>query len=157
MPHRALSWCLLCNRWWSWCVCTRRWKRRGAMLPVCSVKTTPGSLWLAARALPRHAIQAWAWASGECVASSSPTFSSLATVTGHLALFSCAKLTDLILWSCLLLQACYIGFSYLLLCLISDIHAIIISLSENFSDRGVILNFVACSVQLCLAMMIYDS
>jgi hypothetical protein len=146
MPHRALSWCLMCDRWWLWCVCARRWKRQGAVLPVCLVKTSPGSPWLATRALPRHAIQACAWASGECVASPSPTFSSLATVTGQLALFSCAKLTDLILWSYLLMQACCIGFSYLLLCLICDKHAIFISLSENFSDRGVKLNFAACSV-----------
>jgi hypothetical protein len=73
---------------------------------VCSVKTSPGSPWPATRALPRHAVQACAWASGECVASSSPTFSSLATVTGHLDMISCAKLTDLVLWSCLLMQAC---------------------------------------------------
>jgi hypothetical protein len=74
-----------------------RWQRRGALLPVCSVKTSPGSPWLAARALPRHAIQACAWASGECVASSSPTFCSLAIVTGHLAMIICAKLTDFVL------------------------------------------------------------
>jgi hypothetical protein len=36
--------------WWSRC---------------CTMKASPGSPWSAARALPRHAIQACAWASGE--------------------------------------------------------------------------------------------
>jgi hypothetical protein len=37
----------------------------------------------------------WVW-----FFSSSSAFSSLASVTGHLAMNSCAKLTDLVLWSC---------------------------------------------------------
>jgi hypothetical protein len=56
MPRRALSWCLLCDHWCLWCVSTRRWKRRGVVLPVCSVKSTLGSLWPAAQALPCHAV-----------------------------------------------------------------------------------------------------
>jgi hypothetical protein len=50
------------------------------------VKTPSGSLWPAARALPRHAIQTSAWAA---VSVSSflftPLLSSLAMVFGHLA------------------------------------------------------------------------
>jgi hypothetical protein len=47
-------------------LCACRWKRRDVVLPVCLVKTSLGSPWPAARALPRHAVQACAWASGEC-------------------------------------------------------------------------------------------
>jgi hypothetical protein len=54
MPHRALSWCLLRDLWWLWCVCARRWcgVPSGAV-----VKTTSGSLWPAAWALPCHDVQ----------------------------------------------------------------------------------------------------
>jgi hypothetical protein len=51
------------------------------------VKSSPDSLWPAARALPRHAVQTYAWAYGERVLLL-PLLSSLAMVTGHLAMTS---------------------------------------------------------------------
>jgi hypothetical protein len=62
-----------------------RWQCRGVVLPVCSVKTSLGSPWLAARALPRHAIQACAWALASKPLLLYPILFSLATVSGHLA------------------------------------------------------------------------
>jgi hypothetical protein len=53
------------------------------------VKTPSGSLWPAARALPRHAVQTSAWAYGECDPfPSNPLLSSPAMVFGHLAMSS---------------------------------------------------------------------
>jgi hypothetical protein len=49
------------------------------------VKTPSGSLWPAARALPRHAVQTSAWAYGERVLL---LLSSPAMVSGHLAMTS---------------------------------------------------------------------
>jgi hypothetical protein len=45
----------------------RRWKclRWGAP-STAMVKSSPGRPWSAVRALPRHAVQACAWATGEC-------------------------------------------------------------------------------------------
>jgi hypothetical protein len=67
-------------------VCAHRWcgAPGGAI-----VKTPSGSLWPAARTLPRHAIQTSAWAYGECVfLPSIPLLSSPAMVSGHLAMTS---------------------------------------------------------------------
>jgi hypothetical protein len=59
MPRQALS-CLLCNLWWLWCVSV-------VVVLQCSwcavVKTTLGSLWSTAQALPCHAVQTSTWAS----------------------------------------------------------------------------------------------
>jgi hypothetical protein len=53
------------------------------------VKSSPGSLWPATRALPRHAVQTYTWAYGECVLPPLyPSFSSPAMVSGHLAMTS---------------------------------------------------------------------
>jgi hypothetical protein len=48
--------------------CACRWKHPRSGAPgAAAVKTSPGSPWPAAQALPCHAVQACAWASGECV------------------------------------------------------------------------------------------
>jgi hypothetical protein len=50
------------------------------------VKTSSGSLWLAARALPRHAVQTSTWVPvSVSFFLSTPLLSSLAKVFGHLA------------------------------------------------------------------------
>jgi hypothetical protein len=52
---------------------------------ACLVKTSPGSLWLAAQALPCHAIQTSTWAIGEyLLLLSNPLLLSLATVSDQL-------------------------------------------------------------------------
>jgi hypothetical protein len=50
----------------------------------CHGEVTLDCTWPAARALPRHAFQASAWAIGECLPLLLLPFSSLAAVTGHL-------------------------------------------------------------------------
>jgi hypothetical protein len=52
---------------------------------ACLVKTSPGSLWLAAQALPCHAIQTSTWVIGEhLLLLSNPLLLSLATVFDQL-------------------------------------------------------------------------
>jgi hypothetical protein len=56
---------------------------------ACWVKTSPGSLWLAAQALPCHAIQMSTWAIGEhLLLLSNPLLLSLATVSDQLVKIS---------------------------------------------------------------------
>jgi hypothetical protein len=56
---------------------------------ACLVKTSPGSLWLAAQALPCHAIQTSTWAIGEhLLLLSNPLLLSLATVSDQLVKIS---------------------------------------------------------------------
>jgi hypothetical protein len=59
--------CCACLRW-SRCVCIADGSAECGAPGGATVKTSPGSPWPAARALPRHAIQACAWASGELAA-----------------------------------------------------------------------------------------
>jgi hypothetical protein len=49
------------------CYACLRWSRYVCFAGGAVVKSSPGSLWPAARALPRHAVQTYAWAYGERV------------------------------------------------------------------------------------------
>jgi hypothetical protein len=106
-PRRLLPGACGASPRWSWCVCARRWKRRGAVLLVCLVKSSPSSLWPAARALPRHAVQTSAWAYGERILP--PLYPSI-LFSGH-GLWSSgrdqwAKLTGIALCCCYLMLIC---------------------------------------------------
>jgi hypothetical protein len=82
-------------------VCECRWKCQGVVLPVQLGEDFPrprlvGRAGTASPCRPgMHLGVWWVW-----FFSSSSAFSSLASIAGHLAMNSCAKLTDLILWSC---------------------------------------------------------
>jgi hypothetical protein len=83
---------------------SRRWKCQVWCSRCVSVKPTLGHAWSAARALPRHAGQVCAGASGECVllflSLPSPLLLLLAMVSDHTGQDQWAKLTELALWCC---------------------------------------------------------
>jgi hypothetical protein len=58
--------CCACLRW-SRCVCIAGGSVECGAPGGAAVKTSPGSPWPTARALPRHAVQACPWVSGELV------------------------------------------------------------------------------------------
>jgi hypothetical protein len=58
--------CCACLRW-SQSVCITGGSAEVRCSWCCTMKTSLGSPWSAAQALPRHAVQACAWASGECL------------------------------------------------------------------------------------------
>jgi hypothetical protein len=111
-PRRTSSWCSLCITEVVM-VCVHAGGSTECGAPGgATVKSSLGSLWPAAWALPRHAVQICAWANGERVPIflfSSPLFSGHGYwPSGH---DQWAELIDMLLWCCYLMQACYTGFS----------------------------------------------
>jgi hypothetical protein len=89
--------CCACLRW-SRSVCIAGGSAECGAPGGAAVKTSPGSPWPAARALPCHAVQACTWASGELVSillfPSSLFYGYGYWPSGH---DQCAKLTDILM------------------------------------------------------------